>query len=386
MMNFSLQYRTSAYCDLIAVEAVQRPGHLFYNPVNLVNPVQKIPPVRSSPFPCLTPSVLTMERIPSAPSSWMSATDANWEPLLSTTPAGKEGILLDPRDHNLARQYPGDYLEGLEQSVRTALAQAALDPAFSRSGVIGIGVDTTGSSPLPVDAQNIPLAFHPAMARPPRRPMLALEGSHQLPRSSAHHGAGRGDAPAITSRSAATLTPPSGSGAKSGIASRWRRRFLMPRTAGSRLADFIPSVLAGVTDPLRDSSAAFAAPATRRCIATNGTGFRTRNFSPPLDPKLAALARSALHTRLRCRALPLELCARNGRRSSACPAGIPIAIGEMDVHYGAIGSGIEEGVLVKVIGTSTCDCAVVGGRRRWPTSRASAASSKGAILPGLLWH
>ena len=33
------------------------------------------------------------------------------------------------------------------------------------------------------------------------------------------------------------------------------------------------------------------------------------------------------------------------------PEGIPIAIGEMDVHYGAIGSGIEEGVLVKAIGT-----------------------------------
>jgi L-ribulokinase len=37
------------------------------------------------------------------------------------------------------------------------------------------------------------------------------------------------------------------------------------------------------------------------------------------------------------------------------PAGIPIAIGEFDLHYGAIGWGVEEGTLIKVIGTSTGD-------------------------------
>jgi L-ribulokinase len=39
-------------------------------------------------------------------------------------PSGAEGVLLDKRDHNLARQHPGDYLFGLERSVKLALAQA----------------------------------------------------------------------------------------------------------------------------------------------------------------------------------------------------------------------------------------------------------------------
>src|SRR5438093_9712559 len=75
-------------------------------------------------------------------------------------PSGKHGVLLDPRDHNVARQHPGDHLFGLEKSVRTALEQAAKADGFSPNEVIGIGVDTTGSSPIPVDEKNVPLALH----------------------------------------------------------------------------------------------------------------------------------------------------------------------------------------------------------------------------------
>src|SRR5215207_3596262 len=73
-------------------------------------------------------------------------------------PSGKQGILLDSKDPHLARQNPRDYLDSPTESVHGALAQAAhvgVDP----SDVIGIGVDTTGSTPIPVDALGQPLAF-----------------------------------------------------------------------------------------------------------------------------------------------------------------------------------------------------------------------------------
>jgi L-ribulokinase len=76
-------------------------------------------------------------------------------------PSGHQGVLLDKGDHHLARQNPADYLVSLEKSVRAALAQAEQKPGFSASNVIGIGVDTTGSSPIPVDAGNVPLAHDP---------------------------------------------------------------------------------------------------------------------------------------------------------------------------------------------------------------------------------
>ncbi|WP_243664440.1 FGGY family carbohydrate kinase, partial [Rhodothermus marinus] len=74
-------------------------------------------------------------------------------------PSGEQGILLDASDPDLARQYPGDYLQGAEASIRGALEQARRHPDFNPTRVIGIGVDTTGSTPLPVDAEGRPLAF-----------------------------------------------------------------------------------------------------------------------------------------------------------------------------------------------------------------------------------
>src|SRR5271165_744104 len=67
-------------------------------------------------------------------------------------PSGDAGVILRADQPNLARQHPGDYLIGIETSVREALKTAAkADRNFSANKVIGLGVDTTGSTPLPVD-------------------------------------------------------------------------------------------------------------------------------------------------------------------------------------------------------------------------------------------
>ncbi len=73
-------------------------------------------------------------------------------------PSGKLGILTDPNDPNVARQNPQDYIDGCEKIIRGAIAQAQEnDPEFSSSKIISIGVDTTGSTVIPVDAAGSPL-------------------------------------------------------------------------------------------------------------------------------------------------------------------------------------------------------------------------------------
>ena len=71
---------------------------------------------------------------------------------------GQAGIILDASDHNLARQNPADYLKGVEATVAEALAKAKdASVNFDPSQIVGIGVDTTGSTPLPVNKQGTPL-------------------------------------------------------------------------------------------------------------------------------------------------------------------------------------------------------------------------------------
>jgi L-ribulokinase len=73
--------------------------------------------------------------------------------------SGARGVLLDPKDVHLARQHPGDHVRALEESVRGALLAARRKRGFSPGRVVGIGVDSTGSSPIPVDRSNRPLAL-----------------------------------------------------------------------------------------------------------------------------------------------------------------------------------------------------------------------------------
>ena len=123
-----------------------------------------------------------------------------------------------PSDPHLARQNPADYIEGLRASVTGALAEAERSPASRAGGVIGIGVDTTGSTPMPVDAREPAAGARPEVEGQPRGPGLALEGPHRRRRGGGDHARRRARTPRSTSRRSAASTRPSGSGRRSGAA------------------------------------------------------------------------------------------------------------------------------------------------------------------------
>ena len=83
-------------------------------------------------------------------------------------PSGDQGVLLDPREPHFARQNPADYIAGLEASVNEALAAAEKQPGFSRAEVIGLGVDTTGSTPGTSTARSRPTGSRMPLRAPAR--------------------------------------------------------------------------------------------------------------------------------------------------------------------------------------------------------------------------
>jgi len=294
-------------------------------------------------------------------------------------PGGKEGILLDPKDHHLARQHPGDYLTGLELSVRGALAEAGKKRGFRADRVVGIGVDSTGSSPIPVDEKNRALGTLPKW-RKNLNAQCWLWKDHT----------GWKEAARITEL-AATHRPQFIAKCGNTYSSEWFWSKIWhclkvdPAVFGAahswvELCDWVPAVLAGVSDPVEVKRGVCAA-GHKALYCDEWGGLPDKKFLAMLDPKLAAL-RDRLYTVAHdATASAGSLCPEWARRLGL-PAGIPIAIGEMDVHYGAIGSGVAEGTLVKVIGTSTCDCAVVPATKKIADIPGICGIVKGAILPG----
>jgi L-ribulokinase len=294
-------------------------------------------------------------------------------------PSGAQGVLLDAKDGLLARQHPGDYLFGLEESIKGALAKARRNPDFDQSKVIGIGVDSTGSSPIPVDDKNQPLASG-AKWKDDLNAQCWLWKDHTSWREAAK----------ITELSAKIR--PQYIAKCGGVyssewfwAKLWHCLNAAPETFGVafswvELADWIPSVLAGVADP-RLVKRGVCAAGHKALYSDDWGGLPDREFLGALDPRLAEL-RDHLYEKAYDATEPAGSLCPEWAAKLGLVAGVPIAIGEFDVHYGAIGCGVREGALVKVIGTSTCDCAVVSAEKPIADIPGICGIVKGAILPG----
>jgi L-ribulokinase len=294
-------------------------------------------------------------------------------------PSGENGILLDPGDHNLARQHPGDYLFGLERSVRGALEQASGDAGFSADKVIGIGVDTTGSSPLPVDEHNVPLGLHKKW-KDNLDAQCWLWKDHTSYREAAR----------IT-ETAAMHRPHYIAKCGNTYSSEWwwskiwhclnvAPEVFDEAFSWVELADYIPSVLVGVQDPLAIKRGICAA-GHKAFYSDEWGGLPDKEFLSLLDPKLVDLRERLYDEAYDATTSAGTLCPEWAQKLDL-PEGIPVAIGEFDVHYGAIGSGVDEGVFVKAIGTSTCDCCVVHSDKPIADIPGICGIVKGAILPG----
>jgi len=268
---------------------------------------------------------------------------------------GDHGILTDPRQPELARQHPRDYIEGLERSVRAAMDLARSDPEFSPRRIIGIGVDTTGSTPIPVDARGEPLALQPQWS----------SNLHALAWLWKDHTAHE-EALEITSR--ARELRPAYLAKCGGVYSSewfWSKLLHCRRVAPDVFAaaytwveccDWIPALLTGRTSP-SDLPRSICAAGHKAMFHPDWGGYPDEEFLSSLDPELARVRRTlpdrAQTIAQAAGALTEEWAARLG-----LPAGIPVATGAFDAHLGAVGSGIEPGTMVKILGTSSCDLAV----------------------------
>jgi L-ribulokinase len=88
-------------------------------------------------------------------------------------PQWKEGKFCDPTK-NQFRQHPKDYLKGLEHTIVEALDGLGEEV---RRNIVAISVDTTGSTPIAVNAEGVPLSLTPEFSENPNA-MFVLWKDH----------------------------------------------------------------------------------------------------------------------------------------------------------------------------------------------------------------
>jgi L-ribulokinase len=145
-------------------------------------------------------------------------------------------------------------------------------------------------------------------------------------------------------------------------------------------ADYVPAVLTGTTAPNKLKACRCAA-GHKAMYNDKWGGLPARDFLSKLDPKLGEL-----HDRLYDKTYTSDVSAggltQEWAKKLSLKADIPVAVGAFDAHLGAVGSGVGQGKLVKIIGTSTCDVTV------WPDSEDLAdipglcGIVDGSVLPG----
>ena len=295
-------------------------------------------------------------------------------------PSGELGILTDPSDPNVARQNPQDYIDGLKFVITGSLEEAkANDPEFDANEVIGIGVDTTGSTPVPVDENGTPLALSDKFKNN-LNAMVWLWKDH-----TAH-----AEAAEITSK-AEELRPQYLAKCGGTYSSEWwwSKILHLKRCAPEVFeaahsfiehCDYIPALLAGNTDPSSIKRSVCAA-GHKAMYSHEWGGLPDKEFLNELDPAL-----SDLRDRLFSEAFSSEKSAGNLCKEWAQRTGLvegtPIAVGAFDCHMGAVACGVKEGVLTKILGTSTCDIAVMPNTKALDDVPGVCGIVDGSVLPG----
>lgn len=268
-------------------------------------------------------------------------------------PTGRKGIILDESDPSLARQNPADYFRGFNRTVAFVISEAkAKIKGFSPDQVAGIGIDTTGSTPIPVDAKNRALSLTDEFSGHPAAQAWLWKDhtSHQ-------------EAAEITAL-AVEMGEPYLAKCGGTYSSEWFWAKILHclRTAPEvfsaaeswvEACDFIPAVLCGITDPARIRRSICAA-GHKAMYGEEWNGLPSREFLSRLAPELGDLRHRLYEKAYTADQTAGKLCPDVAGQVDL-PAGIPVAVGAFDAHFGAVGAGIKPGRLVKIIGTSTCD-------------------------------
>ncbi|MCF8225128.1 MAG: ribulokinase [Bacteroidales bacterium] len=294
-------------------------------------------------------------------------------------PRWKDGKYCDPA-RNQFRQHPLDYLEGLEKTIKNALKDVSGEV---RRNVVAISVDTTGSTPVAVDKEGVPLALKTGFEENPNAMFIlwkdhtAIMEAEEINRISRSWGG-------------EDYTKYEG-----GVYSSewfWAKILHVLRTdeevrnaafSWVEHCDWIPALLTGDTNP-ESMKRSRCAAGHKAMWHDDFAGLPSDDFLVKLDPLLSGLKERLFRDTHTCDIKVGDLSPEWAEKLGLSTE-VAVGAGAFDAHLGAVGGEIEPYYLSKVMGTSTCDM-LIAPQEEVGDNLVSGICGQvdGSILPGMV--
>ena len=293
-------------------------------------------------------------------------------------PRWKAGLYCDA-GNNQFRQHPLDYIEGLEYTVRACTDQAG--PAVAKQ-VIGLSVDTTGSTPVAVDAHGVPLSLLPEFSENPNA-MFILWKDHTSVNEAAEINAHALRFETNYLQYVGGIYSSEWFWAKLLHVFREDEQVRAATHSWVEHCDWIPFLLCGGTQ-VSDIKRGVCSAGHKSLWAEEFDGFPPNDFFATLDPLLDGFT-AKLPAQTFTAADPAGKLSEEWAEKLGLTTDVTIGIGAFDCHMGAVGGQIEPYYLSKIIGTSTCDILVAPqNEMKGKLVAGICGQVNGSVIPGMI--